>query len=1378
MRNIQNIFIVLILIIFCDSFAFSQINNKIINSEQEIFSGPSTEFTTIKADIKTNSYYFFKVKKNHIYEWSTCDLNSFDTEISLYDKDAKIKYSFNDDYCGLQSQIKWKATFSGLVSIYVSEFNDNTKKPLVLKWREKSGGRPATGISVSPMGVMICGGGSETVTFTASGTCSGSYEYQVLDGGGTVVQPWSTTNNYVASPAATTTYTVEARCSTSPSTVVTDTFLVEMITEPAISGDTLICAGTNTTLTASGSTGDFEWWTEQTGGTQLDTVASHTSSMLTADTTYWVQANGITTTGAGSILITECGLEGAFGGSSEDYIEVSNLYTTPVNTNGWVVAISDSYSNINDINSDLWHLPNSFPPCSIVYRTDDSSNPNYWGSNIFWNSTSNSWAIVIDDVGNVVDFLVWGWTAADIAGFNTNINGFNITIGAEWIGDGWTLPCGTTGGVPFSIQRTGTFDSNTSADFVCDASTQGTLNPGLNCGWVATSCRFPVNVVVSDPAITTSVDSVSCNAGSDGEAEVTSVTGGYPSYSYNWSAGTPAGSTVSGLSAGTYSVTVQDSIQCEAIGNFTIEEPTAISLTLSSTPEVCGSCDGTATVTATGGTPGYSYEWPNGQTTATATNLCVGNYEVTVIDNNLCTATDTISVGTSGSATASFTYNGNQCLAGNSYEFTNTGTTGAGIIFSWDFGNNSNSTQENPTHTYSASGNYTVTFIVQDGPCTDTISDTITVYPMPEITSIDPVDVTCYQACDGTAQVNATNGTTPYSYQWDTNANNQTSPTAINLCDGTFSITLTDANSCTDIGNVTISEPTELVISLTGTDVTCNGFCDGDATVTVSGGTPSYSYLWSDGQQTATATDLCAGSYSVVVTDGNSCTATDNITINENPLLTGTTTQTNVSCNGLCDGEATVTASGGAAGMYSYEWSDQQTTATATGLCAGQYSVVITDQNLCEEIINVTITEPSEIVISAPDNISICQGSSTTINASVSGGTPPYYYYWDGVLGNSSYSVSPMADSSYSVFVTDINDCQSNTENIVVLVSPDVYFTVGSNTDSICPGDNAMIITNISGGVPPYNIYDDNTNDVVTSPIYVYPPNDFTYTYTVYDQCGTSASDSYTINLYDPPLNSFQAEPTAGCEPLEVNFQETNGIDGNTYQWNFGDYGQNNLSYTQNPTHIYNSSGKYTVTLIVTSPEGCQTPQTIDNMITVYPRPDAKFESDEEVVSVINPNVDFFNQSVGADSYTWIFGDNDTSNAVNPSHIFPVFPTGEYTTILIANTINGCKDTAKQKIVIQDEHTFYAPSAFTPNNDMTNDFFRVYSNAIDETNFKLFVFDRWGEIIFETDDYNEVWDGSVKGKDIAKSGVYTWLAVYKDFQGIEHEETGAVTVIR
>ncbi|MFH2096750.1 MAG: PKD domain-containing protein [Bacteroidota bacterium] len=1235
-----------------------------------------------------------------------------------------------------------------------------------------------TSVIPDPMSTMNCGGIPDTITFSTMGSCSGNMQYQVWDGG-TIVQPWSTTTSYIASPMVNTTFTVEARCSACPGTVVSDTFYIEVIPAPLITGITSICAGNSTTLTASGSTGDFEWWTEEYGGVQLDTSASYTTPALYTTTSYWVQANGQTST-QGKILITECGLEGFVVGGDEDYIEISNLYSVPVNTSGWVVAVSNSYSNINTVNSILWHLPSSFAPCSVVYKDDDASSAVYWGTNIYWNPTYSSWAIIIDDVGNVVDFCCWGWTAADLATFNPTINGFSITLGPEWTGNGCSTNCSPVGGVPYSIQRIGNTDSNTLSDFVCQASTVAVVNPGLSCGWTPVSCRFEVLVTVL-PGL--DIDSVftnpSCAGGSDGTINLTINTGVSP-YSFSWSSGDIT-QNLTGLSAGTYDVTATDAMGCTGTCSVTLTDPPAITASGTSTDENCNQSDGTLTVTGSGGTGSLTYDIGNGaQASGYFAGLTAGPYIVTVTDSYGCTGTLIVAVNGSGNVNSGFSASPDQCLIGNSFDFTNTGDTGAGITWSWSFPNANTPTSgnENPTGiSWSMPGQYVVTQTAIYGACNDVTTYTIEVYEHPTV-SITTTDVVCNGICDGTATATASGGTAGYSCSWN-DPGSQTGLTATGLCAGTFSVTVTDSHTCTCTGSGVVSQNNAVAItSESSSQVSCYGDYDGSVSISASGGASPLSYnIGAGNQASGYFANLAAGTYTVTVTDANGCTVTGTPqTITEPPQITAVIAGTDILCHGQNNGAADLTVVGGSV-PYTFHWSNSQATEDLSGISGNTYGVTVTDAEGCTTTAYVTITEPAQLVIIAPDDKYICNGQVINLTASASGGTGAMTFYWNGVPGTATYSVSPGSQTTYTVYVVDQNNCQSATESVTVNVSPNVVMELFANETYVCPGDPAVISANIYNGVPPYYVYD-SFGGVISPPVIIAPFQDTSITLFVEDQCGSLASDDIQIGIYPLPPVSFATDNYQGCVPFTVNFIENSPAQGQSFVWNFGDNDLDNLSFSKNPEHTYDDPGVYDVTLTVTSAEGCVNQMTIWQMIHVFVGPIAKFMADPEVASIIKPIIFFENQSIDADDYTWVFGDGDTSNVINPWHTYPIYPTGAYNVMLIAHTNKGCADTAFKEIVIKNEITFYAPSAFSPDFDGINDFFLVKGNGLDPHNFKLIVYDRWGELVFESDDLYDGWDGRIKGGEIGHNGTYTWLCIYRDMYGTEHQEAGAVTIIR
>ncbi|GAI22103.1 unnamed protein product, partial [marine sediment metagenome] len=255
-------------------------------------------------------------------------------------------------------------------------------------------------------------------------------------------------------------------------------------------------------------------------------------------------------------------------------------------------------------------------------------------------------------------------------------------------------------------------------------------------------------------------------------------------------------------------------------------------------------------------------------------------------------------------------------------------------------------------------------------------------------------------------------------------------------------------------------------------NVICNGDCSGDATVTGSGGTPSYTYLWSDAQTNSTATSLCEGTYNVTVTDANLCTATSSVTITEPPLLSANASVVEDANCGNADGSATVTASGGT-GTYTYQWNDaaNQTTQTAVNLLPQTYTVTVTDANGCTATDNVTVNDLSAgtASISSFSNVTCfgsCDGSAT---ASIGGGTPPYSYLWDNGAGTNVIA-SNLCPNPYTVTITDAYGCESVTN--ITITEPDtlsnIFDVENVNCFGACDGE---LTANPGGGDGNYTYY-------------------------------------------------------------------------------------------------------------------------------------------------------------------------------------------------------------------------------------------------------------------------------------------------------------------
>jgi len=671
-------------------------------------------------------------------------------------------------------------------------------------------------------------------------------------------------------------------------------------------------------------------------------------------------------------------------------------------------------------------------------------------------------------------------------------------------------------------------------------------------------------VIVAGPSLSASVVSnVSCNGLSDGSASA-SASGGTAGYTYNWSSGASS-STTTGLTAGTYTVTVTDAGSLTATASVTIAEPTILAANTSvNLPITCnGFSSGAVSASGAGGTPGYTYLWSNGVTTAANSGLAVGPYTVTVTDANGCTAVNTATLGEPTVVVAAISINNNvNCLGGSDGSATASGSGGIpGYTYQWSNGATTATTSS------LAAGTYTVTATDANG-CTDTETTTITAPSTAVIASISSSNnVSCNGFIDGGATASATGGTGIYTYTW---SNSATTASIIGVGAGTYSVTITDANGCTDNTSITITEPTTLASTITSSNnISCGGGNDGSATANAGGGTPSYSFLWSNGTTTATATGLVAGTYTVTATDANGCTSTDNVTLTEpSAVIASAVIDNNVTCNGFSNGGATASATGGS-GPYTYAWSNAATTASITGVVAGTYTVTVTDANGCTGSTTATVTEPVVLVASASAsaNVSCNSLNDGAAGANATGGTGTYTYAWSNAA--TTANISSLAAGTYSVTITDDNGC---TDSASVTIAQPAALSIASNviTNVSCNGFiNGGVTTTTTGGTTAYTY--SWSNSATTSSITGVAAG--TYSVTVTDANG--CTDNTSITISEPPVfvATTAVDSNVSCNGLSdggATASATGGTPAYVFNWS-------NSATTASISGL--SAGTYTVTM-------------------------------------------------------------------------------------------------------------------------------------------------------------------------------------------------------
>ena len=564
------------------------------------------------------------------------------------------------------------------------------------------------------------------------------------------------------------------------------------------------------------------------------------------------------------------------------------------------------------------------------------------------------------------------------------------------------------------------------------------------------SCSITIsNILVSQPpALVISIEkiNVSCNGGSNGSATVT-ATGGTGNYSYQWSPSGGNAATASGLQAGTYTVTVTDENNCQNSQQVIIGEPSILDATQAQTDVLCnGGSTGTATVTPIGGAGDYTYVWsPTGGTAATATGLSAGTYTCKITDKNGCFITRTFTINQPSVLNATTSQTDATCSVGGEATVVPTGGVG-GYTYSW-----SPSGGASATATGLSAGNYQCQITDGNG-CSIiknfTINTTNTL-----VANTTQVDVLCNGANTGSITVTPSGAPGPFTYEWTPNVGN--ADTVNNLTAGNYSVKIISSNGCSIIKNFTIAEPSAIVITLASqSNVTCKDGNNGSITPAITGGTGAVTYSWNTNpvQTSATATGLKAGTYTLTVTDANSCIKTRNFTITEPDALTATTSQTNVSCNGGSNGTATVNVTGGT-GDYTYSWSPSGgTAATANGLAAGTYTVTIKDDNLCQTTASVTISQPDALTATIAKTDVLChQANNGTATVTPAGGTGDYTYSWSP-SGGTAATATGLSPNTYTVTVTDANGCFV-TESVQI-TEPTALSATYSHTNVSCNGGN------------------------------------------------------------------------------------------------------------------------------------------------------------------------------------------------------------------------------------------------------------------------------------------------------------------------------------
>lgn len=772
------------------------------------------------------------------------------------------------------------------------------------------------------------------------------------------------------------------------------------------------------------------------------------------------------------------------------------------------------------------------------------------------------------------------------------------------------------------------------------------------------------------------------------------------------------------------------------ICDYTFAANTGVAIPVDVTPVTSTICAGqSVTLTATGGNGTYTWNAsPNlsgttGSTVTATPPSTPGTYTYTVNSsggNPLCPsstlATATITVNSCGGCTVTATNSGDVCQGTATFNLTS--TTVAGATYNWVGPSGYSSNVQNPTGVpvpaAAGSYTYTVTATVAGVPCTSTT--TIVVNPTPVINA--PLATLCIGGTTNLTGSGTAHTSTPWTSSNTAVATVSSTGTVTAVSAGTTTITYMNSGGCTATQVITVVALPTAAIAGSAT------ICSGLSTPISFTGTPN-----------ATVTYQVGATNQTIVLD-----ASGNASLSVSPAVTTTYSLVSVQINppGGC-----------------------------SSTLAGSVTVTISPPPTVNALSPITVC--SNTTVSVPGFTSAPAGATFTwIN---NNGTIGLATGGSGNIASFTGLNPAIGSNSGTITITPtLNGCVGQASSFTITVDSPPGANAG-NDATLCAnstGSNQLGQTPVAGVSYSWSPATGLNSATIANPTFdgsIAGVTNYTLTASI-GSCSTT--DNVTVTIYALPVITFNSDITSGCNPQEITFNNTT-LNSSNCTWNFEGIGAQNTCGTviQN----YSSAGVFDVSLTVTDLNGCVNTLLNTDMITIFPQPVASFNATPTELSAYNPLVSTDNNSSNATNYSWDFGDDFTSNGFNPSHTYPD-RAGSYTIVLYAT--NGiCIDSAKTTVEVKEDLTWYIPNAFTPDGDEVNNvFLPIFNDAFDKQSYTMLIFDRWGEILFETHDTTVGWDGTYNGK-LCKEGTYTWKIVIKQkVKDYRIDLNGHVTILR
>ncbi|MEY3052736.1 MAG: hypothetical protein RLY31_2521 [Bacteroidota bacterium] len=690
--------------------------------------------------------------------------------------------------------------------------------------------------------------------------------------------------------------------------------------------------------------------------------------------------------------------------------------------------------------------------------------------------------------------------------------------------------------------------------------------------WRPLLCTFLLAGVLSTVSAQLSVSLVpqhpACGGFSTGSVQAV-PSGGSAPYSFTWNTGATA-NPLTNLPAGTYSVTVTSAGGLTAAAAVTLTAPPTLEAAITVTD--CN-LPGAMVVTPSGGTPPYSFLWNNGATSATISNLQPGIFCVNILDFNNCGVSDceTIAQPLSLQVITTPVLCDPSSLGGTA--FTNMSGGNPPFTYLWSTGSSNSSINGLPTGTYS------VTATAGNG-CSATGSGVVGFVPGDLSISLQPTHPLCTGNANGSITATPANGSLPFAFLWNTG---QTSPTIQNLPQGSYSVTVTDGLGCTAAESVTLTNQSNLSLTLDYTNPSCNGLNNGAVSALPTNGIPPYSFTWSNGQTTANLSGLPPGSYSVTVTDQLQCKRNASALLTVIPPFPLQLSADSASQCGLSDGNVSTWVSPAAQQPLSFLWNTGDTSAQLTNVPAGSYSVTVTSAIGCSNSATATVGQPAEFSVLFSGATAICAGqSSGELVAAPQGGVPPLSFLWS--TGSNEPFVTNLPPGSYSVTVSSSDGCTgSSSANMVFAPEIDLVVTP---VPIACFGDSTgLAAAAATGGIPPFSFAWSN-GDTLPTATGLWSGN---FSLTVTDAGGCTSSQIISVTQ-SSPLTLTVESASGSCDSL-TGFASAFPDGGNypyAFLWNNG---QANAHIQQLPPGIFS--------VTVTDTTGCTVSDSVS--IAAFP---------------------------------------------------------------------------------------------------------------------------------------------------------------------------------